>query len=296
MLLSTGFGQMTPNWNSFAMNWGGINPAHNGLNHHVELFTGLKTQWVGFDGAPKTMNTSLSIPFNDFKSDAPMFGMGIQIQRENIGAFSLTKLQVAGAANIQTNEENRLSLGIGFGGIQVGYDADKVVTNLQDNIVQRTGQAFIPQVSAGLSYVGKKYMLGLYLEDLITKNWGPIGNNSSFRTEYACYVRTIVDLNKQLSLVPSLRISYIAHTPINYFLLFKLSYMERFNVFVGTTSLKAFQFGIGGRINKSLVINYLFENGWSPVQQVNLNSHSIGLKIKLNTHGNYLKKSNLLFD
>ena len=104
------------------------------------------------------------------------------------------------------------------------------------------------------SYYTKEFK---YLEDLITKNWGPIGNNSSFRTEYACYGRTIVDLNKQLSLVPSLRISYIAHTPINYFLLFKLSYMEQFNVFVGTTSLKAFQFGLGGRINKSLVINYL---------------------------------------
>ena len=41
--------QMTPNATTFFMNWGGINPAHHGLQQHAELFTGFKAQWLGFE-------------------------------------------------------------------------------------------------------------------------------------------------------------------------------------------------------------------------------------------------------
>ena len=60
-------GQQAPNRVWYGMNWASINPSHHGLSEYVEGSMGNKQQWVGFDGAPKTINATLSFPFNDAK-------------------------------------------------------------------------------------------------------------------------------------------------------------------------------------------------------------------------------------
>ena len=73
------WGQQAPNRVWYGMNWASINPSHHGLSEYVEAAMGIKQQWVGFDGAPKTINVTLSFPFNDRKSDGAMFGAGANI-------------------------------------------------------------------------------------------------------------------------------------------------------------------------------------------------------------------------
>ncbi|NDB36510.1 MAG: type IX secretion system membrane protein PorP/SprF, partial [Flavobacteriia bacterium] len=79
VLGSVSFAQQAPNRVWYGMNWASINPSHHGLNEYVEAALGVKQQWVGFDGAPKTINATLSFPFNDRKSDGAMFGAGTNI-------------------------------------------------------------------------------------------------------------------------------------------------------------------------------------------------------------------------
>lgn len=159
-------GTNDPKCDDFFMNWGSINPAHHGLQQHAELFTGFKAQWLGFEGAPKTTNATLSLPFNNRKSDAAMFGMGLNISNEQIGTFSNTRLQIAGAVNIQVKNEDRLSLGIGIGAVQVGYNADLISTYEQENTLQRFSSKFLPQFTAGLAYKTENYIVGLAIDDI----------------------------------------------------------------------------------------------------------------------------------
>ena len=297
-LLSTFYSvaQMTPNSTGFYMNWGGINPAHHGLNEHAELFTAFKAQWVGFEGAPKTTNATLSLPFNNRKSDAAMFGMGVTLLNENMASFSNTSLQVAGAVNIQVKNEDRISLGIGIGAVQVGYNADLVSTFEQENNIQRFSSSFLPQFTAGIAFKTKSYIVGLAIDDIGAKNWVSIGTSSSFRTQYSVYGRYLLPLNPNWTLVPSLRISEVFFTPVLYDVMLKLNYADVVNLFVATPSMKGIQFGIGGKIKKVFILNYLFEYGFSPLAQVNMNSHSVGVKIKLNTRNQFIKNAMLLMD
>ena len=288
--------QMTPNATTFFMNWGGINPAHHGLQQHAELFTGFKAQWLGFEGAPKTTNATLSLPFNNRKSDAAMFGMGLNISNEQIGTFSNTRLQIAGAVNIQVKNEDRLSLGIGIGAVQVGYNADLISTYEQENALQRFSSKFLPQFTAGLAYKTKNYIVGLAIDDIGPKNWVDIGSSSSFSTQYSIYGRYLLTLHQNWSLMPSLRLSKIFYSPFLYDVMLKLNYADVVNLFIGTPSMKGIQIGLGGRIKKVFVLTYLFEYGFSPLTQVNMNSHSIGVKIKLNTRNQFTKNAMLLMD
>lgn len=288
--------QMTPNATSFFMNWGGINPAHHGLQEHAEVFAGYRAQWIGFEGAPRTTNATLSLPFNDRKSDAAMFGTGLTILNEQIGTFSTTRLQMAGAVNIQVKNENRLSLGIGIGAVQVGYNADLVTTFEQENQLQRFSSRFLPQFSAGLAYKTKNYLVGLSIDDMGPQNWTLIGTASSFRTQYSVYGRYLLPITQNWTLLPSLRLSKVFYAPFIYDVLLKLNYADVVNVFIGTPSMKGLQFGLGGRIKKVMTLNYLFEYGFSPLAQVNMNSHSVGVKFKLNTRNQFTKNAMLLFD
>ena len=297
-LLSTFYSvaQMTPNSTAFFMNWGGINPAHHGLNEHAELFTAFKAQWLGFEGAPKTTNATLSLPFNNRKSDAAMFGMGVTLLNENIASFSNTILQVAGSVNIQVKNEDRISLGIGIGAVQVGYNADLVSTFEQENNIQRFSSSFLPQFTAGIAFKAKSYIVGLAIDDIVAKNWVSIGTSSSFRTQYSVYGRYLLLISQNWTLLPSLRLSKVFYAPFIYDALLKLNYADVVNVFIGTPSMKGLQFGLGGRIKKVMTLNYLFEYGFSPLAQVNMNSHSVGVKFKLNTRNQFTKNAMLLFD
>lgn len=288
--------QQAPNRVWYGMNWASINPSHHGLNEYVEGAMGMKQQWVGFDGAPRTINATLSFPFNDRKSDGAMFGAGANILVERNGAFTFSTATMEGAVNIKTNKENRLSLGLGGGFMQVGYDPNYVITNQQDVVVSRFSTYNYPTYKVGMSYRTRNSLSGIYANDLGPAKWKEIGTNAKLRTEWGVYYRHLVVLNEDWFLLPSVKITPLKNAPFNYELAVRLNYAYRLQTWVGSQNLNNLQLGIGIRIKDVLSINYLFDRTRSGNQMVNLNSHSIGIKCILEKHGAINRKQQLLLD
>lgn len=65
-----------------------INPAYAGIRDAASLFILYRTQWVGLEGAPKTLNFAASTPMTDF------IGVGISIVSDEIGPSSEQTLAV----------------------------------------------------------------------------------------------------------------------------------------------------------------------------------------------------------
>lgn len=296
VLIGFSFAQQSPNWIWNSMNWGGVNPSQHGLNQYAEVAMGFKRQWMGFQGAPTTMNGTISLPFNDRKSDDAMFGVGLNTLVEKTGPFTFANATIEGAVNIQTNNEDRISLGIGFGLIQVGYDPSSVTTNLQDLIITRFSSNSYPLLKVGMSYKTKNALLGVYVNDLVPSTWNEVGENSSLRTEWGLYYRYFITLNQDWFLLPTVKVSEVFYSPVNYEILLRLNYNYRFHIWLGTHNLNALHLGLGIRIKEVFTLNYLFENYPSVLKSVSLNSHSIGIKYILNKQGAINKKQQLLFD
>jgi len=288
------WGQQAPNRVWYGMNWASINPSHHGLSEYVEGAMGIKQQWVGFDGAPKTINATLSFPFNDRKSDGAMFGAGANILVERNGAFTFSTATLEGAVNIKTNRENRLSLGLGGGFMQVGYDPTYVSTNQQD--VSRFSTYNYPTYKVGMSYRTKNSLSGIYANDLGPAKWKEIGTNAKLRTEWGVYYRHLVVLNQDWFLLPSVKITPVRYAPFNYELALRINYMYRVQVWTGTQNLNSMQFGVGLRLADIFTLNYLYEHTRAAMAGVNLNSHAIGIKCIIEKHGAINRKQQLLLD
>lgn len=295
-ILICAWGQQAPNRVWYGMNWASINPSHHGLNEYVEGAMGIKQQWVGFDGAPKTINATLSFPFNDRKSDGAMFGAGANILVERNGAFTFSMATIEGAVNIKTNKENRLSLGLGGGFMQVGYDPTYVSTNQQDVVVSRFSTYNYPTYKIGMSYRTKNSLSGIYANDLGPAKWKGIGTQAQLRTEWGVYYRHLVVLNQDWFLLPSVKITPVRYAPFNYELAIRINYAYRFQVWGGTHNLNNVQVGLGCRIKDIFTINYLFDRTRAGMEGINLNSHAIGIKCILEKHRAINRKQQLLLD
>ncbi len=295
-LAGFGFGQQSPNWVWHAINWAGINPSHHGLNQYVEASMGFRRQWVGFSGAPTVLNATLSIPFNERKSDAAMFGVGLNTNIEKTGPFTFSSATLEGAINLKTNKENRLSMGLGLGFTQVGYDPNGVETNQPDVVIAKFSSNAYPLLKIGMSYRTKKALYGLYATDVAPSKWKEVGSQSALRTEWGGYFRYLVQLREDWFLLPSIKLSEVFKTPLNYELMLRLNYNYRFQVWVGTQNLNAVHLGIGFRFKEIFTVNYMFEKTRSGNKSIFLNSHALGLKCILNNHGAILKKQQLLLD
>jgi len=296
VLGSTSFAQQAPNRVWYGMNWASINPSHHGLNEYVEAAMGFKQQWTGFDGAPKTINATLSFPFNDRKSDGAMFGAGTNILVERNGAFTFSTATLEGAVNIKTNKENRLSMGMGGGFMQVGYDPTYTLTNQQDVVVTRFSTYNYPTFKLGMSYRTRKSLSGIYANDLGPSKWKEIGTQAQLRTEWGGYYRHLVVLNEDWFLLPSIKITPLRHAPFNYELALRINYAYRFHLWFGTQNLNNVQLGLGLRVKDIFVINYMFDRTHSGVAGISLNSHAVGVKCILEKHLAINRKQQLLLD
>ena len=288
--------QQAPNRVLYAMNWASINPAHHGLNEYVEGTFGFKQQWVGFDGAPRTVNGTLSFPFNDRKSDGAMFGAGTNVLVERNGAFTFSTATLEGAVNIKTNKENRLSLGLGGGFMQVGYDPNYVTTNQQDLAVSRFSTYNYPTYKLGLSYRTKNSLSGIYVNDLGPAKWKDLGTQSALRTEWGIYYRYLLEFSDNWYLLPTLKVTPIATAPFNYEVNVRLNYWNRIQGWLGTQNLNNVQVGIGFKIKEVLAVNYLFDRTRAAIPGVNLNSHALGIKYLLEKQGAINRMQQVLLD
>ena len=98
--------QSIPQYNLYNQNLFLINPAAIGLNGGVNVYAGHKTQWTGYNDAPQ--NTYFTANSLLTKS----MGVGININRQQYGIFSVMNLGVDYAYRIGFSRYHALSLGV----------------------------------------------------------------------------------------------------------------------------------------------------------------------------------------
>jgi type IX secretion system PorP/SprF family membrane protein len=220
LIFLKGFAQNEPIYSHYMFNSMSYNPAFTGNYDKLHLQTSYRMQWLGIDGAPRTLMSSI---------DAPIFNKmsaGLEILQDNIGDFSNTTVYGNYAYRININELSRVSFGLGIGirmqrlGKNDISQLDPIFNNLnynQNNI----------NAKAGIHYSNNKFYLSVSSTELI-----PSSN----------YVNTTLSKNKNQSLFISsgyyLRIAdeYVFYPSILYRENFKNASYFNFTSLVGYKS------------------------------------------------------------
>lgn len=155
-----------------------VNPAYAGYKEEWFAQVGLRSQWAGWDGAPKTGSISIDGVLDPVNR---RHGVGLQVTADKLGAQSATSAFANYSLRLQLDDADtrRLALGVAVGATQYSVDGNKLTSvEIKDGVIP-PGMitTWKPDVRLGVYYYSPSWYAGLSVQDL----FAAAGNNDEFR-------------------------------------------------------------------------------------------------------------------
>ncbi len=162
-------GQQNIQFTQYIFNSMSVNPAYTGYKEEWFGQLGLRSQWVGIEGAPETGTVSIDGVVDPYQK---RHGLGFQAAADRLGPQSATSFYANYAFRLRLNDEDtqRLSFGVSAGVTQYSLDGAKLRPNDQIDGVIPAGRinSFIPDVRFGVYYYNLHWYAGVSVMDLLS--------------------------------------------------------------------------------------------------------------------------------
>ena len=202
-------GQLTPVTNHYVLNPLRINPSYAGSRGGLSVAAFYRQQWVGLNGAPRTMSLELDAPVLSDK-----LGLGLFVVNDKIGVTKQTEVMTSYAFRISVGN-GTLALGLGAGLVATNTAwSDLIVLDPGDDYFLIDSKVFVvPDFSFGTYYSGKNYFLSFSIPRLLGYSFDFDKNKYSLRVEpgnYNYVVNTgyMFPLGAKARMMPSALVSY----------------------------------------------------------------------------------------
>jgi type IX secretion system PorP/SprF family membrane protein len=271
--------QQLPQYSQWAFHQFAMNPAHAGIKSCIDIHTLFRSQWVGFEGAPKSGFLSLSAPLRSKRKEflSARHGIGMRVENDQIGQFKTNRFNVAYAGHFNFSPDNRLSLGLYGGIIQTGYDPSGSVTLKPDPQITKEANFVSPDASFGAWWNGKNYYFGFVLQNLLNYKWAQLGYDSYYRRHALLNASYRMRINDQITLFPSALVKIPSRGPLAIDLQTSVDIRNMFDFGLGYRNSDALIFFAGYKLNHKFSIMYSFDLTTSPLKNYSSNTHEISI-------------------
>lgn len=199
----------------FAINPFLVNPAIAGTENQIPLFISYRNQWTGFKGAPTTMLASghMKGPSNT--------GFGAVLQRDDSGgAITRTGVEAVGAYQIDLNNYDGISFGLGLSANQFKVDNSKLVVIDESDVALNAMQVESTlniDANFGMVFYGEGYYFGFSTPNLLQsklKVSGVNAENNRNARQYHFVGSYTYDITEDFDIQPSGLIRLTNTTPV----------------------------------------------------------------------------------
>ena len=202
-------GQLTPVTNHYVLNPLRINPSYAGSRGGLSVAAFYRQQWVGLDGAPRTMSLELDAPVLSDK-----LGLGLFVVNDKIGVTRQTEVMTSYAFRISVGS-GTLALGLGAGLVATNTAwSELIVLDPGDDYFLIDSKVFVvPDFSFGTYYSGKNYFLSFSIPRLLGYRFDFDKNKYSLKVEpgnynYVLNTGYMFPLGAKARMMPSALVSY----------------------------------------------------------------------------------------
>lgn len=161
------FAQQNIQFTQYIFNSMSVNPAYAGYKEEWFGQLGLRSQWTGWDGAPKTGSLSIDGVLDPVER---RHGVGLQITGDRLGLQDALSVYANYALRLQLdeNDEHRLALGVAGGVTQYGLDGSRaeMVDDFDDLIPPGKLSTWRPDIRLGVYYSNPRWYAGVAVQDL----------------------------------------------------------------------------------------------------------------------------------
>lgn len=240
--------QQRPHYTQYVVNPYIINPAITGIENYTDLKLSVRDQWVGLNGAPKTMYLTIhgSLGKNDYRTSATSFqvpgenprgkaywetytaaephhGIGLSVVNDVTGSYSRFSAAASYAYHLGLSPTTNLSGGFSAGITRVSIDKTKQdFTGTADAYDPSTGSATTgeltkirPSIAAGLWLYSRDYFIGFAVQQAIPQNYSFIDDaavitKSRFVPHLFLTAGYRFLLSDDVNAIPSVMVKYIS--------------------------------------------------------------------------------------
>jgi type IX secretion system PorP/SprF family membrane protein len=272
------FGQQEPMISQYMFNGLFLNPAYAGTHKYWTSSMSARSQWVGFEGAPRTFIAAVDGPVPNKN-----IGLGLVMYNDRIGVSNQNTVIANYAYHLRVNKAGHiLSLGASAGVSQFSarltdltvWDANDVV--FQNNITSN----LIPRFGFGAYYYTEDWYAGFSIPTLLGYQKGndftiDVSKATFLHRHYLLTGGYIFKLNDQVKLRPSMLVKYLPQAPVQVDL--NLGVLFRDMLWVGTSfrTGDAVVMLIEYQSNSFFRIGYAYDITFSPLRKHSSGSHEI---------------------
>lgn len=284
MTTVTGLAQQDAQFTQYMYNTQIVNPAYAGSRGALSFGALYRTQWVGFEGAPKTGTFTVNSPIGVLEN----MGLGLSIVRDEIGPSIESNVNVDFSYTIQTSETADLSFGLKAGVDLLDIDFMKLnifdtndprFQNNVDNKIQ-------PQIGAGLYYNTDKFYAGLSVPNFLTtkhydeSNINNIDNETiaAERLHYFLIAGYVFDLSENVKFKPATLVKAVSGSPLQWDVSANFLINEKFTVGAAYRWSAALSGLVGFQATDAIFIGFGYDYQTTDIEQYSDGSYEIMLR------------------
>ena len=258
------------------------NPAAAGNSPCLDMRIGVRSQWVGFDGAP--LNQFASVSGRMGSEDGVIQGFGAYVLTDAIGPWSNTRLSMAYSARVRLSSGSRLSAGLGLGVAQ--YKLDKVSLSLPETgsagdpaLGSNETQLVFPTLDVGFWYEDRKTFASFSVLNLTKTPLNNIASGTSPASVFIVSGGRYVPLDERFAFKPAMQLRKAAGAPASVDFRGSFSMNKKLAMGLGYRTRSALIATMNVKLLESLSVGYAYDFGVSSLNPAARHSHEIVLSI-----------------
>ncbi|WP_432410207.1 PorP/SprF family type IX secretion system membrane protein [Rasiella sp. SM2506] len=281
--------QQDPQYTQYMYNTQVVNPAYAGSRDVLSFGLLYRSQWVGFDGAPKTGTFTVNSPIGALDN----MGLGLSITSDEIGPANESNINVDYSYSIPVSETGEISFGVkagidildvDFSKLDIFDPNDPLFQNNVDNKIQ-------PQIGSGIYYNTNKFYVGLSVPNfLTTKHFDEnslSGSNiasssiAAERLHYFLIAGYVFDLGENLKFKPATLVKAVSGSPLQWDASANFLIHEKFTIGAAYRWSAAISGLVGFQATEGLFLGFGYDYQTTDIEDYSDGSYELILRFDL---------------
>ncbi|MDQ6471706.1 type IX secretion system membrane protein PorP/SprF [Flavobacterium sp. LHD-80] len=254
-----------------------FNPGYTGSREVLSVMGLYRTQWVGLDGAPKTMNFSVQSPVSTHSS------LGLNVISDEIGPVKSTGVTANYSYTILGSSDVKYSFGISGALDNNSVDYDKLNKENPDHYLTGSESKISPNVGAGFYVHSYNWYVGLSAPRLLKTTFFEDIKTTTYSASSHFYLMGgyVFDLNPYLKFKPAAMVKAVQGAPLAVDLSANFLFNDKFTLGAAYRWDAAVSAMAGFQITPGLNLGYAYDYDTTHIGNYNSGSHEIFLRFEL---------------
>ncbi|MFI1772297.1 PorP/SprF family type IX secretion system membrane protein [Thalassobellus citreus] len=281
--------QQDPQYTQYMYNTMSVNAAYAGQRDVLSASVLYRTQWVGMDGAPKTITFGIHSPLRNER-----IGLGLNIVSDQLGPAEETSVDANVSYSLPISESGDLKLSFGVkGGFHLlDTDWSKGRFNENDGLFNNGNNVNLisPTIGLGLYLHSEKWYLGASVPNMLTSEHYD-DFKESIATESLHYFLIggyVFNLSDNTKLKPAFLVKGVSGAPVIADLSANALFNDKFTLGLAYRWDDSVSGLAGFQINPGLFIGYAYDATTTGLNNYNSGTHEIMLRFELQQIGKIL--------